>query len=111
MSKPIFTWPPDQGSQQNCKPNVHVAKFGDGYESRVASGLNNQPMTWSLTFDRASDESGAILAFIRARGGVESFTWTTPLNETGTYVCREWDSQRRVGGLMVTCKFDQVFEF
>lgn len=110
--RPIFTWFPDVGSQLSCKPDVGSTKFGDGYELRVAAGINFQPETWSVKFSRVNQESRDILAFLKARGGVESFTWTTPNEDTGTFVCREWKVTRLNGGAMeVTGDFIQVFEF
>lgn len=106
-----FSWYPDVGSQQDCKPNVAATKFGDGYESRAAIGINSAAMKWTVKFDRAAPESKQVLAFLRARGGVEAFNWTNPLNEPGKYVCREWRTEQQAHGIMVvSCTFDQVFE-
>jgi phage-related protein len=111
MTKPVFTWNPDVGSQQDVKPNVNVTKFGDGYELRVAAGINNKPQSWSLKFERNYDICNAVVAFLKARGGVESFTWTNPLGETGTFVCRSYKTQQNVGTMEVTATFEQVFEY
>lgn len=111
MSLPEFTWFPDVGSQQNCDPRVQSTKFGDGYELRVPIGINHMPMKWSLTFDRSREEAAAILAFLRERGGYLAFTWTNPLEEPGTYVCRKWSTASNRGALRVSCEFEQVFEY
>lgn len=111
MTKPIFQWFPDVESQQECEPTVSVTKFGDGYEARAAASLNSQPQKWTLGFDRDRTTIKEILAFLRARGAVESFTWTTPLEETGTYVCRKWKTTQRRGTIELTCDFEQVFEY
>jgi phage-related protein len=43
--------------------------FGDGYEQRLAFGINTQPQLWSLEFrGRTSLDAAAIDAFLRARG-------------------------------------------
>lgn len=111
MTKPVFTWFPDRGSQQDVEPKVNVTKFGDGYELRVPAGINNQPQKWSLKFERSYTEAGAIIAFLKARGAAEAFTWTTPLSEEGTFVCRSYSTSQNGGTIEVSCKFEQVFEY
>ena len=112
MADLTFTWYPDADSTSSCKPTVDVTKFGDGYELRVPNGLNHLPMKWSLSFTREAVEAGEILAFLRERGGSKAFNWTTPNEETGVYVCREWQHRQMKGGtLQITCDFEQVFEF
>jgi len=112
MSKPTFTWTPDLGAQQSIKPNVTQTKFGDGYELRVAQGINTQPRTWAVTFSKGPNEMTAILDFLEARAGVEAFNWTDPFNKAGTYVCREWSANQVVFGVYsVSATFEQVFEY
>lgn len=112
MPRPTFTWHPDVSSEIAVKPNVHVTKFGDGYEVRTSVGLNTMPEKWSVKFTRAKAESDAIVAFLKARGGVESFNWTTPDSRSLIFVCREWKVTRLRGeALEITCDFEQVFEF
>lgn len=111
MSRQTFSWFPDVGSDFSIKPKVEVTQYGDGYETRTPRGLNTTPMTWNLTFTREGSISRAIQAFLKARGGSESFYWTNPLEELGIYVCREWKVRRMTGDTMqVTCAFEQVFE-
>jgi len=111
MSRPVFTWFPDVDSQLDAKPNVTVTKFGDGYEARAPDGLNSQPQKWSLTFFRTRTEGKDIIAFLKARGAVEAFDWTTPLEDAGVYVCRGWRAKPNSGTLEITCDFEQVFEY
>ena len=93
------------------QPSVIQTKFGDGYELRVAQGINFKPRSWSATFSKGSSEAAAILAFLEARGGIESFNWTDPLNNTGTYVCRQWSAGQTVFGVYsVSATFEQIFE-
>jgi phage-related protein len=110
MSKPIFTWFPEFESSLDQSPNVNVTKFGDGYEQRAAAGINNNPQKWTLQFSVSSTATQDALAFIRARNALESFTWTNPLNETGTYVCRSWKMNRKQGVNVLQMTFEQVFE-
>ena len=83
----IFTWQPDAGAGTVHKPVVNTATYG-GYEQRDALPVS---------------------AFLRARGGVDSFTWTPPLGSPGFYVCREWKHEHLGGGVFVVSGvFDQV---
>lgn len=112
MPRPEFTWFPDVGSSAAIKPTVNVTKFGDGYELRTTSGLNTMPEKWSLKFTRHVSEISQIDAFLKAREGRESFTWRTPENVAGTFVCREWKKSRLNGEVIeITCDFERVFEF
>lgn len=106
-----FTWFPNVDSTCDTKPNVSSTKFGDGYELRVANGINNAPMKWSLKFTRMRAEALEIIAFLRSHGGVTKFQWTNPFEETGTYICREWKSSQGKGGVTeIDVDFEQVFE-
>lgn len=112
MPRPEFTWFPDVGSQCATKPAVDVTKFGDGYELRTSNGLNTMPEKWSVKFTRHISEIAQIEAFLRARAGKEAFTWRTPENIEGTYVCREWRKNRLNGEVVeISGDFEQVFEF
>lgn len=103
-----FTLIPDFGAALECKPSVEVAKYGDGYEQRVGTAINAQANKWSLKFTR---EAAAALAFVKARNGQESFTWTDPLGVSGSYVCREWNlSHLGATHFALLCDFEQVFE-
>ncbi|UBM12754.1 phage tail protein [Cupriavidus metallidurans] len=110
MPRQTFTWFPDVGSDNDAEPRVSTIAFGDGYESRVRLGINTLPQKWTLKFTRAPGEGNAIAAFLRARGGFESFIWITPERERGFYVCRKWKVSRPMGLVVVSCVFEQVFE-
>ena len=100
----IFTWQPDAGAGTVHKPVVNTATYG-GYEQRVA-GLNADLCKWSVKFTR---DALPVAAFLRARGGVDSFTWTPPLGSPGFYVCREWKHEHLGGGVFVVSGvFEQV---
>nr|NDG08510.1 phage tail protein [Oxalobacteraceae bacterium] len=43
-----FTWTPSVGANLSIRPNVRRVAFGDGYEQRLAFGINTQPQVWSL---------------------------------------------------------------
>lgn len=105
-----FIWIPSYGSAVSTKPNVKVVKFGDGYEQRVAVGLNTALRKWEVTFaSRANETADTIEAFFEARGALEWFNWTPPHGAAGQWVCREWAAQK-TGPLTrtVTATFDEI---
>lgn len=108
-----FIIAPDFGVAANMRPRVRVSRFGDGYEQRVADGLNAIDMSWDLTFSaRTDDEALEITDFLEARGGLEAFDWI-PSGQTGSVkvVCREWRrSLDRYNLNTVTAKFERVYE-
>lgn len=104
-----FTYAPHTAALA-IKPRVRTAAFGDGYEQRVADGINAAPKSWSLTFVRPTTEADAILAFLAARNGSEAFDWTDPDAAAGKYVCRDWSSSL-IGPFAksINATFEQVF--
>lgn len=86
-----FTWSPAPGASENNKPTVLKAPFGDGYQQRARKGIHSLSRVWRVTFNRRESPITAIDAFLRARGGVESFDWVPPLGPAGKWICEEWD--------------------
>lgn len=111
MATKTFTWLPDLGAQCSEQPSVVVTKFGDGYESRLATTINSQPEKWSVTFTKGLDEFRDIKAFLKEHGAVTSFDWVTPDGDRGRYVCRSWSrKQYGFGVFQINGDFEQVFE-
>lgn len=113
MTRPVFstTWAPDEGGEEEITPSVNVAKFGDGFEQRVAKGLNPEVISWTLSFTGNATKILPIRTFLRARGGVESFQWTNPLSEVGLYVCRRYPLKKLSAGILqISVKFERVYE-
>lgn len=74
-----------------------MVSFGDGYEQRVANGINALSQQFSVNFKtRPKAEIDDIVAFFVSRGGVTAFDFVVPdSNESGsekTYkvVCESW---------------------
>lgn len=107
-----FTWTASFEATENSKPRAHKFQAGDGYEQRIRFGLRTDPKEWSLNFmNRTDTERDAILAFLEARAGVESFDWTPPRGTAGKYVCEEWQANLlNYNNNTVTATFRQVFE-
>lgn len=108
-----FTWTPDFGAQRDTEPTVNRIKFGDGYEQRQSNGLNTMPSVYNLSFEnRDADEKDEIIAFLKARAGVQAFEWTPP-DETDplVFVCRKWNVTFQKANLFtISAAFEQVFE-
>jgi len=78
---------PDRSLSNSSKTAVRVAKFGDGYQQRVADGLNSVGSSFSLSFNnRTKEDIDDIVAFFESKKGVASFSFTYPdTNSTTTY--------------------------
>lgn len=109
-----FTWTPSFEATESSKPRVRKFQAGDGYEQRITFGLNFDLKEWDLTFDNRDDaETAAIKAFLEARAGVESFTWTPPTTgaNPAQFVCEEWQITLNACNLnTIRTKFRQVAE-
>ena len=78
-AKPYFFWIPSYNLTVNNSPRVRTIKFGDGWEQRMADGLNSTLLQLDVSFDnRDLYEAGAILHFLDQRAGVESFFFYPP---------------------------------
>ena len=121
MSGASFTWIPDFAAKMTHKPNVRVARFGDGYEQRVQFGINADLQVWDVTFrDRSDAEAGAIDAFLATAGALQSFAWQPPgAAAVLKFVCRQWSKSPTHGQgtqgapaflWTITGKFEQVAE-
>jgi len=107
----LFVWVPSYGSAVTTKPNVEVAKYGDGYEQRVALGINNRPRKWEVTFaSRPNATADAIDAFLSECNAVKCFDWVPPHGSAGKWICREWtETQTGPYSRTITATFEEVF--
>ena len=107
-----FTYTPSFEATESSKPRVRKFAAGDGYEQRITFGLNTDPKEWTLQFSNRTDsERDQITAFFDARGGVESFDWTSPRNIAGKYVCEEWQvTLSNCNNNQIQATFREVYE-
>lgn len=92
-SRPYFLWIPSYGANVEHNPRVLTTQFGDGYEQRMADGINNLLLSFDFTFEqRGSNEAAAIIHFLTQRKGVETFGFVPPFpyNKIGLYACKNW---------------------
>ena len=70
---------PDKTLTRTQSPRVRIQKFGDGYEQRLAEGINNIVDNFTLSFiNRVKAESDDIIAFFETKAGVTAFDFTYP---------------------------------
>lgn len=92
-NKPYFTWKHSYKASNKNTPRVKTIVFGDGYAQRVPDGINTLLLNYTLTFEaREIHEITAILHFLTARNGTESFVWLPPAprGQLSTVVCTDW---------------------
>ena len=105
---------PNYGVTKTSAPTNRIVKFGDGYEQVVRFGLNQNPKTWTLTWENITQtEANTIDAFLDARAADgDAFDWTPP-NEGVAYKwrCDEWSTTLPYSNLYnISAKFRQVYE-
>ena len=104
---------PTYGAQKNNRPNVRTVQFGDGYQQRLTYGLNQNPKSWSLTWEVSETDADTIETFLNNRAADNaSFDWT-PLDDATSYkwICPEWNkSLPYKNRATITATFQQVFE-
>lgn len=107
----LFAWLPSYTPKMTRKPRVLESQFGDGYAQRVADGINNVNVAWTLNFDaRTEDEAAALIAFLDAMGGWQPFVWIDPNGLLAMWVCQDYGSNRTSPQLyQVTATLTRVF--
>ena len=108
---------PDKSMTRSTKPKVLFAQFGDGYEQRLADGINTLEETFQVSFNtRTKEEIDDIVAFFENKAGVTAFTYTIPdSNNSGEtaikVVCSTWNKTWVYGDYYsATATFKRVYE-
>ena len=87
---------PDKGLNSSNTPRTFTVEFGDGYEQRIANGINALQQSFSVSFDtRPKAEIDDIIAFFVNKAGVTAFSFTyADSNNSGEttikVVCEDW---------------------
>ncbi len=113
MTAPVFTWIASPDSSGNFQPRTIESQFGDGYAQRFRDGINTNPGKFPLKFDyRDPTEGLAILGFLDARAGSESFVWKQSHNNLYiAVVCKDYGlTQTTPNGWSLSATFEQVFD-
>jgi len=70
---------PDKSLKRSSKPKIHLATFGDGYEQRLADGINSVKETFSVAFQtRTKADIDDIVGYLDSLQGVTAFNFTIP---------------------------------
>lgn len=70
---------PDKTLGRQISPKVLVAKFGDGYEQRIADGINSIKETYNLSFrHREKAFIDDVVQFLDSQKGVTKFSLNIP---------------------------------
>jgi phage-related protein len=78
-SKPHFIWTPSYGLPIDIEPKIINIQFGNGYQQRIADGINNNLLVLNLKFEGLTlQQVTAISHFLYTRGGTESFLFIPP---------------------------------
>ena len=108
---------PDKNLNRTSAPRVLKATFGDGYEQRIADGINNIQEEYSIAFNnRTKEEIDDITAFLASKNGVTSFDFTIPdSNNSGEstvkVVCEQYSQNYTYGDFYgCTTMFRRVYE-
>jgi phage-related protein len=80
MALAVFN-PPIPPSSVRKRPEVRVltASFGDGYQQKVADGLNNVRKVFALEWEVLTPaQADAIVTFLESHGGYKPFLYASP---------------------------------
>ena len=107
--------PVDKGFTRSNTPVIHAITYGDGFEQRVANGINNLQQTMAVTFNtRPKAEIDDIVAFFESLGGVSKFQMTiddSNANETIKVVCKSWQQTWDYDNFYsLSATFERVYE-
>ena len=80
---PSGTKTPDKGLRRKTTPRVLVSKFGDGYEQRIANGINTLEEEYNVVYKtRPLAEISVVAQFLEDTKGVSNFQFNVP-NDSG----------------------------
>ena len=76
---PKFIWIPSYDIEKKIDAKVKQIQYGEGYRQVVSDGINNTLLEIPLSFDgRDTYEAAAIIHFLTARQGGETFIYIPP---------------------------------
>jgi len=109
---------PDKNLTRSSSPKVLIARFGDGYEQRLADGINSIQESFSVTFNnRTKEEIDDITGYFASLKGVTAFTYTIPDDNAGggelaiKVICENYNQIYQYDGYYsATASFRRVYE-
>ena len=98
-----------QSMSKQSAPKVLVASFGDGYEQRIADGINTLAETYSLSFaTRTKEDIDDIVLFLDTQKSVSKFILTLP-DSNNTTRTGERDVKVVSTGYSTTYDYDNFY--
>lgn len=109
---------PDKGLTLSNKPKIHLSTFGDGYEHRIADGINTLVQSFSLSFTtRPKAEIDDIVDFFESKEAITAFDYTISDTNSGgnertiKVVCDSWNQTWAYDNFYsLTANFRRVYE-
>ena len=109
---------PDKGFTRSNTPKTHTISFGDGYEQRLADGINNLQQELNVSFStRPKAEIDDLVAFFESLGGVTKFRFDIEDSNAGSStetikcVCDSWSQVWAYDEYYsLSAKFRRVYE-
>jgi|TARA_B110000858_G_scaffold195089_1_gene250754 phage-related protein len=109
---------PDKGLSRSNTPRVLLANFGDGYEQRLADGINVLDQNMTISFStRPKAEIDDLVAFFESLKGVSRFKFNLEDSNEGSStetilcVCPSWSQTWAFDNFYtLTATFRRVYE-
>ena len=104
---------PTYSSVETASPKNITVQYGDGYKSRNAFGLNQNPKSYNLTFNVSLADGDKILDFLDARAkDSASFTFTPPATSTARqFICERYSRDNTyLNRVSISATFEEVFQ-
>ena len=95
------------------RSNQIIVSFGDGFEQRLTEGLNQNPLTVTLTFELSQSDANTAISFLNSRiTDGASFDYTLPSESSSRkFVCTSFPrSIPFLNRVRLSCVFREVFE-
>ena len=109
---------PDKQLTRKNTPRTYTVQFGDGYQQRVANGINNLKQEISVSFQtRPKAEIDDLVAFFESLQGVSKFRFDLADSNAGSstetikVVCQEWTQKWEYDDYYtLNANFERVYE-
>ena len=104
---------PTYNSVETANPKNITVQFGDGYKSRIAFGLNQNPRSYNFTFIVSAADADKIFTFLDARAkDSASFTFTPPASSTAReFICENYKRTNTfLNRATIQVTFEEVFQ-
>ena len=94
ITKPKFVWRTNYAPLAQHEPSTLNIQFEGGYSQRITTEINSDLLKLNVSFElRTEKEAAAIIHFLFAKNGRESFLFTPspPHDLQKLFICRQWN--------------------